>query len=165
MPDLVGLAGERTKEDNAVGIDNSSGVAKAYDFERVNSLLAAKADALEITENRIANLVAKWNSDEIESDLVSYPDDFDTRGLYDEFDIAARLLLIEAPDEVRREQMAQVIQKLFPQASSEVKKKFEKAMKGWPPEPEPIVAPTSGGGDAPKSKADNRQGQVTKDTQ
>jgi RNA polymerase sigma factor (sigma-70 family) len=35
----VGLAGERTKDDNAQGIDNSSGVAKAYDFERVNSLL------------------------------------------------------------------------------------------------------------------------------
>ncbi|MDL2284438.1 phage portal protein, partial [Oxalobacter sp. OttesenSCG-928-P03] len=41
----VGLAGERTKEDNAMGIDNSSGVAKAYDFERVNSLLISKADS------------------------------------------------------------------------------------------------------------------------
>jgi hypothetical protein len=35
----VGLAGERTKQDNAMGIDNSSGVAKAYDFERVNAAL------------------------------------------------------------------------------------------------------------------------------
>lgn len=166
----VGLAGERTKEDNAVGIDNSSGVAKAYDFERVNSLLAAKADALQITENRIAKLVAKWNSDDIEDDLVSYPDDFDTRGLYDEFDIAARLLLIEAPDEVRREQMSQVIHKLFPQASKEVKKRFEESLKEWPIEPEEIETPDTPAkagddDDAPKPAADNRQGQVTADTE
>src|SRR5262249_7745025 len=37
----IGMSGERTKQDNAVGTDNSSGVAKAYDFERMNSLLAA----------------------------------------------------------------------------------------------------------------------------
>lgn len=55
----VGLAGERTKQDNAVGIDNSSGVAKAYDFERVNALLAAKADSLEAIENKIVDLVCK----------------------------------------------------------------------------------------------------------
>jgi hypothetical protein len=41
----VGLAGERTKEDNSQGIDNSSGVAKAYDFERVNALLAPRPTA------------------------------------------------------------------------------------------------------------------------
>jgi hypothetical protein len=39
----VGMAGERTKQDNAMGIDNSSGVAKAYDFERMNAMLATKA--------------------------------------------------------------------------------------------------------------------------
>jgi hypothetical protein len=51
----IGMAGERTKQDNAVGIDNSSGVAKAYDFERMNSLLAAKADSLENAENKLVS--------------------------------------------------------------------------------------------------------------
>ncbi|MFX9457971.1 hypothetical protein ABTO37_19515, partial [Acinetobacter baumannii] len=74
------MAGERTKQDNAVGIDNSSGVAKAYDFERVNALLAAKADSLEAIENKIVDLVCKRHGVKLKEDstpLVSYPDNFD----------------------------------------------------------------------------------------
>lgn len=159
----VGLAGERTKEDNSVGIDNSSGVAKAYDFERVNSLLAAKADSLEATENKINQLVAAWNNDTLDKPLVSYPDNFDTRTLYDEFDVAGRLVLIEAPDEMRRAQMQNVIEKLFPMAPDALRKKMEGELKNWPPEePDPVaIAP---GQSQPKAQADNRQGQVTKET-
>lgn len=193
----VGLAGERTKQDNAVGIDNSSGVAKAYDFERVNALLAAKADSLETVENKIARLVAKWHgvtlSDDAEA-LVSYPDNFDTRGLYDEFDIAARLMLIEAPDTVRRTQMEAVIDKLFPQLAKDLKKKMMAELKGWPVDPVELanrLADKSGTGNLTTSTAtnpgksaevsdakvkepdgnhsakaakNNRQGEVTKDT-
>jgi hypothetical protein len=133
----VGLAGERTKQDNALGIDNSSGVAKAYDFERVNALLAAKADSLEVAENRIIRLVALWNGeeDQIRTDLVSYPDNFDTRGLYDEFDIAARLALVEAPDSVRQKQMETLIDKLFPQLASDLREKMLADLKQWPIDP------------------------------
>lgn len=130
----VGLAGERTKEDNALGIDNSSGVAKAYDFERVNSLLAAKADSLEVVENKLAQFVAKWNGEELKGDdLVAYPDNFDVRGLYDEFEIAARLALIEAPESMRRQQMKSVIDKLFPKLSKDLKEKMVADLKKWPP--------------------------------
>lgn len=134
----VGLAGERTKQDNSQGIDNSSGVAKAYDFERVNALLAAKADSLEIVENKIVQLVALWNGEEgkVENEtLVSYPDNFDTRGLYDEFDLAARLMLVDAPDAVRQEQMLTLIDKLFPQLKKELRKKMEEQLKDWPVDP------------------------------
>ncbi len=133
----VGLAGERTKDDNSQGIDNSSGVAKAYDFERVNSLLAAKADSLEVIENKLAWMVAKWNGEEKQLEgrrAVSYPDDFDVRGLHDEFEIAARLALIESPDSVRRRQMETVIDKLFPQLKKELRDKMIAELKNWPPE-------------------------------
>jgi hypothetical protein len=151
----VGLAGERTKEDNALGIDNSSGVAKAYDFERVNSLLAAKADSLEVVEEKLCWLVAKWNSEEsrleeLEESLVSYPDNFDVRGLYDEFEIAARLSLIEAPDEVRRKQMEGLIDKLFPQLGKDLRDKMMQELKSWPPKEE-LEDPKSG--DNPISKS------------
>lgn len=131
----VGLAGERTKQDNALGIDNSSGVAKAYDFERVNALLAAKADSLEVFENKLVRLVALWNGeeDQLEGDIVSYPDNFDTRGLYDEFDLAARLMLIEAPDTVRQEQMKTLLDKLFPQIGKETRAEMDASLKDWPP--------------------------------
>ncbi|WP_374335512.1 phage portal protein [Methyloversatilis sp.] len=147
----VGLAGERTKEDNAMGIDNSSGVAKAYDFERVNSLLASKADSLEVTENRIAELVAKLSGDELEESLIHYPDNFDVRGLYDEFEIAARLSIIEAPDEMRREQMKGVIDKLFPKLAKDLKEKMVAELKTWPPK---LIDPVTGqevGGDQKSS--------------
>lgn len=185
----VGLAGERTKSDNAVGIDNSSGVAKAYDFERVNALLSAKADSLEVVENKLARLVVLWNGEDsrIKEDLVSYPDNFDTRGLYDEFDIAARLMLIDAPDAVRREQMRSVLDKLFPQLASDLRKKMEEELKDWPVDPVELASqmavanasgdvtsntssskngntPTPAGGEGKKPIKDKRQGQVTKET-
>ncbi|HCJ5492555.1 TPA: phage portal protein [Escherichia coli] len=144
----VGLAGERTKQDNALGIDNSSGVAKAYDFERVNALLAAKADSLEMTENKIVRLVCLWNGENMpdeEKELVTYPNNFDTRGLYDEFDLAARLMLVDAPDSVRREQMQSVLDKLFPQLSQAKRVEIEKELKDWPPQDvvDPLADPKS----------------------
>jgi len=170
----VGLAGERTKQDNAMGIDNSSGVAKAFDFERVNALLAAKADSLEVVENKIVTIVAAWNGEESkvqDKELVSYPDDFDTRGLYDEFDIAARLMLIDAPDEVRQEQMKSVLDKLFPQIGEAVRGKLDKALKDWPVDPLSLVPPVQTVGESnkdgnvksgltvKKDPKDNKQGQ------
>jgi hypothetical protein len=44
----VGVAGERTKQDNAAGIDNSSGAAKMYDPARELSLLVAKSGRLKL---------------------------------------------------------------------------------------------------------------------
>ncbi len=146
----VGLAGERTKEDNAMGIDNSSGVAKAYDFERVNSLLAAKADSLESIENRLVELVGLYCSldlspEALEKPLVLYPDDFDVRGLYDEFEISARLSLVEAPDAVRRHQMESLIEKLFPQLAKDLKDKMLDELKSWPPKIDPLAEGGTGG--------------------
>jgi len=150
----VGLAGERTKDDNSQGIDNSSGVAKAYDFERVNSLLAAKADSLEVVENKLAWLVAKWNGEDIapEARLVSYPDNFDTRSLYDEFEISARLSLIEAPDLVRRRQMEMLIDKLFPKIKAELREKMLSELQSWPPKIEEVEGATGKGTIAKEGK-------------
>jgi hypothetical protein len=152
----LGLAGERTKEDNSKGIDNSSGVAKAYDFERVNALLAAKADSLEHVEDKLARLVALWNGEEkqvdellesSDSSLVSYPDNFDVRGLYDEFEIAAKLTIIEAPETVRRQQMEALVDKLFPQLTQELKDKIAADLKSWPPKP--VLADPASAGPTP----------------
>ena len=134
----VGLSSERTNKDNAVSKDNSSGVAKAYDFERVNALLTAKADSLEVIENKIVKIVALWCGEKIDEEknehkrYVLYPDNFDTRGLYDEFDIASRLMLIDAPDALRREQMRALMDKLFPMLKKSVREEIEKELKKWP---------------------------------
>ncbi len=131
----VGMAGERTKEDNSMGIDNSSGVAKAYDFERVNALLINKSKSLGKAENAILTLVALWHGEKHNPEHVTWADNFDVRGLSDEFDIATSLSLISAPDTVRREQMKTLVGKLFPTISDELKKKMiEEIDNGdWPP--------------------------------
>lgn len=148
----IGMAGERTKQDNAMGIDNSSGVAKAYDFDRMNALLAAKADMLQRTEEKIAYLVQRWagdiekvafnapaESENVES-LIKYPDSYDTRGLPDEFDIAQNLALLDAPDTVRREQLNILIQKLFPRLASDLKEDMEKEIEKWPMDENDMVS-------------------------
>lgn len=128
----VGLAGERTKADNSKGIDNSSGIAKGKDFERVNALLSSKADSLELAENRIARIVCKWTGDKHpEADLVSYSDDFDVRALNDEFYIAMQLSLIDTPHEVRKEHMIKILDKLFPYIGKAEKEKLEQSIENW----------------------------------
>jgi len=164
----IGMAGERTKQDNAVGIDNSSGVAKAYDFERVNSLLTAKADTLERAEDDLAALAALWAGIELPTgddgevkDLVKYPDSFDVRSLYDEFEIADQLSLLEAPDELRREQMRGLVAKLMPRHPAAKLAEIETDIKAWPPK---IELETPGGAPGAKPADTGRQGQVTSKT-
>ena len=72
--------------------------------------------------------------------FVLYPDNFDTRGLYDEFDIASRLMLIDAPDALRREQMRALMDKLFPMLKKEVREEIEKELKKWPISIEDMMA-------------------------
>lgn len=140
----VGMAGERTKQDNAAGIDNSSGVAKAYDFERVNALLTSKAASLERVEEKIAELVQRWAGETpVDTKLVSYPDNFDVRGLADEFEIASQLSLVQAPAIIRREQMKAVREKLFPRASDSERKRMDREIDKWLLE-EPLPLPSAG---------------------
>lgn len=131
----VGVAGERTKQDNAQGIDNSSGAAKMYDFQRVNSLLVTKAERLERAERQMMMLVAKWMGISLDEDhsLISYPESFDIRGLTDEFAVAEKLSNLEAPDSVRRHQMEMLIDKVFPNISEAMKKEFERDLLNFPP--------------------------------
>lgn len=169
----TGMAGERTKQDNAAGIDNSSGVAKAYDFERMNAMLASKAASLQMAEVQLMKLVLAYNSmkwkDEY-ADMVVYPKDFDVRGLYDEFEIAQSLALVDGPKGVRREQMKALADKLFPLLKKNLIEKLRKEIdEDWleiDPAMLEAAAPPSPAGKpaAKKPAATKRQGQVTKDT-
>lgn len=160
----IGLAGERTKEDNAVGIDNSSGVAKAYDFERVNSLLLAKAQSCQNAENWMVEMVLAWAGEKpIASALVTYPSTFDIMGLNDELVTAEALAKLNAPIEVRREQMKSVVDKIFPQLKAELRKKLEADIEDWLEGTDLLPPPTSFGGKSPA--APNRQGEVTAKTE
>ena len=165
----VGLAGERTKQDNAVGIDNSSGVAKAYDFERVNSLLLSKAQSAEHLENWIAKTVLAWNSitEEPKEQTVTYPTTFDVARLGDEIATAKALGEVNAPIEVKRLQMENIVDKLFPNIAVTVRDALRAAISKWGDEPPmPPTQPGAPGGksEATKTVAGSRQGEVTNKT-
>lgn len=160
----VGMAGERTKQDNAAGIDNSSGVAKAYDFERMNAMLASKASSLELFENRLLKLVAIYNNQSVsKEDLVKYPSNFDVRSLYDEFEIAKQLKEIEAPDELRKVQMKSLSDKLFTGYPDAITKKIESEIESdWPKDPIIADPNTTAPKSAVKTTKENKQGQNNK---
>lgn len=159
----IGLAGERTKQDNAVGIDNSSGVAKAYDFERVNSLLLAKAQSCQNAENWMVKTVLAWAGEiSPKDDLVTYPSTFDIMGLNDELVTAEALAKLTAPIEVRREQMRGVIDKIFPQLKAEIRKKLMADIDTWLEGTDELSPPVSFG--AKPVTSPNRQGEVTAKT-
>lgn len=163
----VGMAGERTKQDNSVGIDNSSGVAKAYDFTRLDTLLANKARSLETVENKLIELVGLYHGEIIAEDerpLVKYPESFDVRGLYDEFEVASRLALIDAPDTVKREQIKVLVDKIFPRLAEKIRAAMLKEIENdWPSSPESLLASGVVGKPQLKSKetpaGDTNQGQ------
>lgn len=168
----IGLAGERTKEDNAVGIDNSSGVAKAYDFERVNSLLLSKAQSCQNVENKMVELVLLWAGEKPpEENLVTYPTTFDVMRLVDDLVTAEALGKIAAPIELRRQHMRGMVDKLFPQLKKDLRKGIEDNIDEWleGSDDPMLLAPTPSKltGAPPAKKpvaAPNRQGEVTKET-
>jgi hypothetical protein len=175
----IGMAGERTKEDNAAGIDNSSGVAKAYDFEKLNAMLAAKARALQNVEKNLVRIVGAWNGELQElqdiEDYVTYPQTFDVRNLADEMDNAQRLAVMNAPKKLRQAQMVRLAKKMFPQASEkEIKAIADDIEKEWLKEVEMDLMggkdggpPALGKGRKPSAgqtgKKGNRQGENNKD--
>lgn len=173
----VGMAGERTKEDNATGIDNSSGVAKAYDFEQLNAMLAAKARSLQNIERNIVRIVNAWSGDVEElqdtEELVTYPQTFDVRNLADEMDNAQRMSVMNAPKVLRRFQMKRLAGKMFPQAAPADIKEIETDIDDeWLETPELDLAggiagqPTLGKGRVPgkgNSQGENNKGSVKAD--
>lgn len=162
----IGLAGERTKQDNAVGIDNSSGVAKAYDFERVNSLLLARSQACDTLENWIVKAVCAWRGipyEINETRYVTYPTSFDVMRLVDDLVTAEALQKVSAPMELRKLQMKGLASKLFPQLDKSMEAKIIADIEAWDPAQMAIDA-------MPKKEenpvaSNSRQGQNTNQTE
>ncbi len=75
LQDTVGNSGQSK--------NNESGVAKGWDFEKLNAGLVAFADNTEKVEREIAQLVRLWEDDktELPEDLIDYPDTFEVETL------------------------------------------------------------------------------------
>jgi len=110
----ISLAGETGEEVKA-----ESGVAKAYDFDKMNTLLAGKGDNLEEAELELAMVAGRWLDTEIEYE-VDYPDEFDVRSLAEEISIAQELALIDVSETFKKEIDKIIVKKALPKLPKKI---------------------------------------------
>lgn len=87
---LAGLLGNIGRE-----VRTQSGVSKAYDFDRLNRVLAFAAKEMQKADRWAAEAARAWlapdeNQEKLPEDAIQYPDNFDVMGLLEELDIAFR---------------------------------------------------------------------------
>lgn len=106
----IGLQGEVGNE-----VKTESGVSKAYDFDKLNKMLASRAGNLEQAEIHINKIFSKWT--DIQADVeVEYPDEFDVKSLSDEVALAQELALLDVSETFTKEIMKAVALKALPKA-------------------------------------------------
>jgi hypothetical protein len=108
-------------------VNEASGVSKAYDFDKLNKLLAGKADNLEQCENEIIELLAGWTNTTIDGE-VDYPDEFDVKSLADEIRMAQELALLNISATFQKEIEKLVVAKALPKAKKEVIEKIHQEL-------------------------------------
>lgn len=111
----MGLQNEGRSEST----DYQSGNAKGYDFDKLNKLLADKADNLEIAEKKLCIVAMKWKGlKDIEVE-VDYPDDFDVKTLSQEILLAQELTLLNVSEKFTKEIHKRVAEKALPKLPKE----------------------------------------------
>ena len=111
----MGLSSEVSSE-----VSRSSGVARSYDFDKLNKMLVTKATALEKAENLIVKLFSKWMNISVDDFKVDYPDDFDVKSLSDEILIAQELSLLGVSERFNKEIMKRIAKKALPKIEPEI---------------------------------------------
>lgn len=112
-----GLEGEVATETKV-----ASGIAKAYEFNKLNKLLSRISSNLERAEKSIFKIVLKWQEsnkqlrDEI---TIAYPTSFDVRTLADEIIMIQELLLLNIGKTFNEEVLSNLIDKALPNISDD----------------------------------------------
>ena len=114
----IGLQAETGTE-----VHENSGVAKSYDFDKLNKLLATKADSLEQGEKEIYEIATKWMNISAEIE-VEYPDEFDVKSLTDEIAVAQELALLNISSTFMQEIHKNIAHKALPKVETETMTKI-----------------------------------------
>lgn len=114
----------------------SSGIARGYDFEKLNASLAAFADDLERADETLARFVNLWEGEkeEFPEDLIDYPDTFDIKTLLQSLEEAKLLSQSVYSDTFRRNLQKSLVQKaaskLSPQEFQTIMNEIEESQSG-----------------------------------
>lgn len=106
----LGLKAETGSE-----VKQESGVAKAWDFDKLDKMLANKADNLEQAEREINELFNLCTGSTAEC-VVDYPDTFNVRSLADEIAIAQELTLLAISETFTKEIQKLIVMKALPKS-------------------------------------------------
>ncbi len=111
LQDTVGSA-----QQNGGNVSAQSGIAKGYDFEKLNAGLAQYADDLEKADEQLAELVGLWMGETkaIAPDLIDYPDTFDTKTLMQDLTEYAQLQINVQSPTFKKIQQKKLVKKADP---------------------------------------------------
>jgi len=109
MAGVVNITGVRSQQ---------SGVAKAWDFEQTNQVLADFADRIENAELKVAELFKKWMNVEFDY-TVNYPSDYNISDIENELANAEVALNLAFGDKFNIEIFKRVITSYLPEISDE----------------------------------------------
>lgn len=124
------------QSETGVEIKAQSGVAKAYDFDKINKILSNKADNLERVEKSIIKLWRLWNGLNDVDYVVDYPDSFDVKSLADELSLAQELSMLDISKTFDNEIKKLIVQKALPKLSSEIYEQIVKEIEEKSQEPQ-----------------------------
>lgn len=106
----------------------ASGVAKAYDFDKLNKLLASKADNLEKAEKEVYEIFQKWTQITGEV-MIDYPEKFDVKSLLDEIAQAEQLAALNISNKFMEEINKIIVQKALPKVEQKTLDEIFKEIK------------------------------------
>ena len=112
---VLGLQNETGTETNL-----QSGVAKAYDFDKVNKLLNSKSGNLQQAETYIYEVLSKWLGGVALNVDVTYPTEFDVRALIDDIAVAERLAMLDVSKTFTKEINKLLVLKALPEVNEAV---------------------------------------------
>ena len=115
--------------------DYKSGVSKQYDFDKLNKLLAGKADNIELAERQIIENFNKWMETDFDA-TINYPDEFDIRSLADEIILGQELMLLDISETFNKVIQKNITMKALPK---EGKDTIEKILKEIEAKKEPSM--------------------------
>jgi hypothetical protein len=128
---MWGMAGETATE-----VTSQSGVSKAFDFDKLNKLLATKADNLEQAEREIYIIASKWMGNAVDTADVNYPDEFDVKSLSDEIAMAQELALLDIGETFMAEVKKSIAAKALSRPKEETLKQINKEIEAKATEPD-----------------------------
>lgn len=113
-----------------------SGVAKSYDFDKLNKLLVSKGKNLEQLEYYIIKLFGEWMNISLGNYQIQYPDTYDVKSLSDELLQVQSLLILGISQTFDKEILKGVVAKAIPQATPEILEKINKEIERRQTEPQ-----------------------------